>query len=329
MQRVSFSIGLGLTLCIAGIAFYLAKLPFLNIVGQLVIAIILGIVWRATAGMKPNYMPGVEFSSTRLLRIGIVLLGLRLNLLDIYQAGLPVFFYAFILLVSTIGIVYGLCRALRVDKTVSILTACGTAICGAAAILAVAPILKAKEQSITIAVAVIAVLGTTFTILYTVIFSWLPLSDFSYGILSGGTLHEVAHVVAASSVGGEQAEDMAIIVKLTRVALLVPVALALTLMMQKGNHSSVKHQLPIPWFLFGFIGMSLLNTLGIVPAVIVDHCITLSYLLLAMAMAGLGLKMDVRILKKQGGRVFVAALIGSVCLVLAGYGLLVWFPIMP
>nr|WP_306983461.1 putative sulfate exporter family transporter [Alkalicoccobacillus murimartini] len=326
-DRSNFLLGVSVTLLIAGLAYYLAKLPFLSIVGQLVIAILLGMIWRQVVHTKKKCMPGVEFSSTKLLRLGIILLGLRLNLSDIYQAGLPVFFYALILLVSTLGIVYGLCRLLKVDRTVSLLTACGTAICGAAAILAIAPILKAREQSIAISVAVIAVLGTAFTLLYTVVFTWIPLTSYSYGVLAGGTLHEVAHVVAASSVGGDQAEDTAIVVKLTRVALLVPTAFVISLIVRRGKYQQDNHKLPIPWFLFAFLGMSILNTMGMVPSGVIDICLTLSYLFLAMAMAGLGLKIDVAVLRKSGGRVFAAALIGSIILVMAGYILIHLLPL--
>lgn len=328
MRSGNFWVGLGLTFFIACIAYVVAKVPYLEIVGQLVIAIIFGIVWKGAIGVKQQFRLGIEYASSRLLRVGIVLLGLRLNLMDIYHAGLPVFFYAFVLLVTTIAVVYGLCRAFRVNQTVSLLTACGTAICGAAAILAIAPIVKAKEQSIGVAVAVIALLGTSFTIVYTVLYTWLPLSDYQFGVFAGGTLHEVAHVIAASSVGGEQAENMAIVVKLTRVALLVPVAFGVMVWLDKGKkQAQVKKAPPIPWFLFGFVAMSVLNTTGIIPQMIIDGCVVISYLFLAMAMAGLGLKMDVGILKKQGGIALLAALIGSVILVLTGYLFLSWLPI--
>ncbi|WYP26770.1 putative sulfate exporter family transporter [Alkalihalobacillus sp. FSL W8-0930] len=327
MHSRNFWIGLGLTFGIAGIAYFVAQVPYIEIVGHLVIAILIGILWRGIIGINRNYLPGVEYASTRLLRLGIILLGLRLNLLDIYEAGLPVFFYAIVLLIATLAVVYGLCRAFRVNQTLSILTACGTAICGAAAILAIAPIVKAKEQTIGVAVAVIALLGTAFTLLYTLLYTWLPFSDNLFGIFAGGTLHEVAHVVAASSVGGADAEDMGIVVKLTRVALLVPVAFGVMTWLNRGaKQTGSKSIPPIPWFLFGFVAMSVVNTLGILPSSIIDSCIFLSYLLLAMAMAGLGLKMDVTILRKQGGKVLLAGFMGTMILVLAGFALLTWLP---
>lgn len=92
MHSRNFWIGLGLTFVIAGIAYFVAQVPYIEIVGHLVIAILIGILWRGTIGINRNYLPGVEYASTRLLRLGIILLGLRLNLSDIYEAGLPVFF---------------------------------------------------------------------------------------------------------------------------------------------------------------------------------------------------------------------------------------------
>lgn len=328
MRSGSLWKGLGITFFIAGVAYFLANIPYVNIVGHLVIAILLGVFWKSTIGVKANVTPGIEYASSRLLRVGIILMGVRLDILDIYHAGFSVFFYAFVLLVSTLVIVYWLCRLLRVDRTVSILTACGTAICGAAAILAVAPILKSKEQSIGISIAIIALLGTACTIFYTLLFSWLPLSGDQFGVFAGGTLHEVAHVVAASSVGGEQAENMAIVVKLTRVALLVPVALVIMYWVNKRNKIVEKRKTPaIPWFLLGFVGMSLLNTLGVIPESMIKFCMISSYLFLAMAMAGLGLKMEVGILKKHGGNALLAGLIGSIILIVMGYSLIHLLPI--
>lgn len=220
------------------------------------------------------------------------------------------FLYAALLLGITLVTVYGLARLFKVDKTLSLLTACGTAICGAAAIVAIAPLLKAKDHQVAVSVAVIAVLGTLFTLIYTFVYPILPLSDYQYGIFAGGTLHEIAHAIAASTAGGTEAEDIAVVVKLTRVALLVPVALLIGIVMNKqaanaqaSNSFSLK-TLPIPWFILGFLMMSAVNTSGILPTEFVEQLITVSYLLLAMAMAGLGLNVELKAFKQLGMTVF-------------------------
>ncbi len=301
----------------------LAKLPFLKVVGPLALAILIGMGINHFVRVKQEYRSGIEFSSKKLLRAGIILLGLRLHLGDLHGAGAGAFFYAGMLLVAALGLVYGLARLLKVDRTVSLLAACGTAICGAAAIVALAPLMRARENQVALSVAVIAVMGTLFTIAYTFLQPLLPISSEQYGFLTGGTLHEIAHAVAASQAGGEEAEDMAIIVKLTRVALLVPVALLIGVYTAKQESIgfSIK-RLPIPWFIFGFLAMALVNTASFLPDTLVDVLVSLSYILLGMAMAGLGLNATLSIFKKSGKSLFYAVLLGSLLVALLGYGLI-------
>jgi uncharacterized integral membrane protein (TIGR00698 family) len=200
-KKLGFTKGIALTLLIAIAAKYLAELPFLHIMGQLVIAILIGVVWKAIIGVPAYTVAGTNYSSKVLLRVGIILLGMRLNLKDIFNAGPKTFAVGAICLVFAILVVYGLTRLFKVEKKLGILTACGTGICGAAAILAISSQIKAKEKDTAIAVATVAVLGTTFTFGYTILYPLLELSDQGYGIFSGATLHEIAHVIAAAAPG--------------------------------------------------------------------------------------------------------------------------------
>ena len=325
---VAFIKGIGLTLLIAIVAKYLSGFPFLTIMGQLVIAIMLGMLWRALFGLQKDLAPGVSFSSKKLLRVGIILLGMRLNLLDIYHAGTSVFVIAVINLVFALLVVYGLTRLFGVEKRLGILTACGTAICGAAAVVAIAPLIKAKEEETAVGAATVAVLGTIFTLLYTGFYSFLHLSEEGYGVFAGGTLHEIAHVIAAAAVGGDPAVELAVIVKLTRVALLVPVALVIGWIVGRQGKEKSEQKLSssiIPWFIFGFLAMSGINTLGIIPATVADYIVDIAYLLIGMAMAGLGLGIEIKTFRKLGKQAFVAGLIGSVLLSILGYVLVVFF----
>ncbi|WP_147629734.1 YeiH family protein [Oceanobacillus picturae] len=323
-----FITGIGLTLLLALLAGLLAKLPFLAIMGQLVIAIILGMIWRAALGLPEVLQKGVTFSNKKLLRLGIILLGMRLNLADIYNAGINVFIIAFLNLVFALVLVYLLARWFGVDRNLGILTACGTAICGAAAVVAIAPIIKAKETETAVAAGIVALLGTTFTLVYSLIYGLLPLSSTGYGIFAGGTLHEVAHVVAAAGAGGEEAVDMAVLVKLTRVALLVPVAFVIGYLVQRGSKKTAgnKPSLSIfPWFILGFLAMSGFNTLGIVSESVANSIVSIAYILIAMAMAGLGLNVEVKTFRKLGMKGFAAGVVGSVFLAIFGYALVMLF----
>ncbi|OBZ15041.1 hypothetical protein A8L34_08820 [Bacillus sp. FJAT-27264] len=334
MKYGGFLQGIGLTILLSIIAKLLAYLPFLSIMGQLVIAILLGILYRAVRGVPAQAQTGIAFSSKKLLRFGIILLGLKLNVLDIAHAGYKVVAIAAINIVFTIVVVYGLAKWLKVDKRLGLLTACGTAICGAAAVVAIAPQIKAKDEETAVGAATVAILGTIFTLAYTLLYPLLGLSVTGYGIFTGATLHEVAHVIAAAAPGGQGALDMAVIVKLTRVAMLVPIALVIGLwdarqarkeqsQEQQGQkqqgHTFKWRELPVPWFIFGFLLMSGVNTLGIIPGEVISALLVLSYMLLAMAMAGLGLGVDVATFRRLGKKPFYAGLIGSLLLSILGF----------
>lgn len=325
-NKLFFILGIGLSLFIAILAKYLGQFPFLNIMGQLVIAILIGIAWRAIVGVPKILIAGTNFSSKKLLRVGIILLGMRLNLVDILHAGPKVFAIAFINIVFTLFVVYGLTRLFKVEKRLGILTACGTAICGAAAVVAIAPQIKANDDETAIGAATVAILGTIFTLAYTMLYPFLGLSEHGYGIFSGATLHEIAHVIAAAAPGGKDAVDIAVIVKLTRVALLVPVAILIGIWTNRANRSQSGKKkvtswrsIPIPWFILGFLAMSALNSTGISSVTFANHVVLIAYMLIAMAMAGLGLNVDVMSFKRLGLKSFGAGFIGSILLSILGY----------
>ncbi|CAH1191445.1 hypothetical protein PAECIP111892_00646 [Paenibacillus auburnensis] len=330
-----FSEGLLLTLLLAFAAKYMAQLPFLSIMGQLVLAILLGIVFRAAVGTPKRITEGIQFSSKRLLRAGIILLGLRLNIHAIVQAGPKVLVIAVIHIVITLLAVYGLSRWMKIDRRLGILTACGTAICGAAAVAAISPQIKASDNETAVSAATVAILGTIFTLIYVAAYPLLGLSEVGYGIFAGATLHEVAHVIAASAPVGQQAADLAVVVKLTRVALLAPVALGFGVWEtrrerkqagQRGagtgsvaGETGAHTKLPVPWFIGGFLLMSGVNTLGWIPERVTAGLLVLAYLLLAMAMAGLGLGIDLNTFARLGRKPFIAGLAGSLLLSMLGF----------
>lgn len=328
-KSTGFILGIGMTLVIAIAAKLLASVPYLNIMGQLVLAIVLGMLWRATIGMPTRAAAGITFANKKLLRLGIILLGMRLNLKDIYNAGIEVVIIAVLVITFAFLIVYGLTRLLKIDRKLGVLTACGTAICGAAAIVAIAPQMKAKENETAISVATIALLGTIFTLGYTLLYPVLGLTSQHFGIFTGATLHEIAHAIAAADPGGQEAVDYSVIVKLTRVALLIPVTILIGIWASRWERSSEDRSKTswvsiIPWFIFGFLAMSAINSMGIFTAGFASNVVFIAYMLLAMAMAGLGLNVDLGAFRRLGLRTFAAGLIGSILLSIFGYIMVQW-----
>jgi len=314
--------GLGITLTLAVLAKGIAHYPIFSIMGPLVVAILLGMAVRAVRGYPGNAEIGIVYSTKQLLRYGIILLGMRLNLTDILHAGPKIFVVACVDIAVTILAVYGIARYLQVSRTLGLLTACGTAICGAAAIMAIRPQLQANEDDTAVSAVTIAILGTVFTVCFTFVYPFLGLTPIGYGVFSGATLHEVAHVLAAAAPAGSEAVDMAVIVKLTRVLLLVPVAILLGMWMNAKNGSARAgslRKIPVPWFILGFFGTSALNSLEVVPQAVANHAVQFAYLLMAMAMAGLGLQVNLKAFRNQAGKIFFAGFAGSILLTALGY----------
>lgn len=193
--------------------------------------------------------PGIQFSTKKLLRLGIILLGVQLNLYEIYEAGWQVILLAVFAVVIGFTVVYAFSKLLKVDQKLGILTACGTAICGAAAIIATAPQIKTKNNDIAIATGTIALLGTIFTLVYSIGYQYMNFTADQYGMFSGSTLHEVAHVVAAGAAGGSEAVDLAVLVKLIRVALLVPVIIFIGFVFAKKKKRNHRNVFPYRWCL--------------------------------------------------------------------------------
>jgi uncharacterized integral membrane protein (TIGR00698 family) len=311
-----YVIGVLLTFSLAILAGLIAKLPLFSIMGIMIISILLGALWNNTIPLPAsiNVALGIQFSSKKLLRAGIILLGFRLNLFQIVDSGVSVIIIDIIVIAFTMMFILTLGKILKTNKELTILVAAGTAICGAAAIVAVAPLIKSKQQQTAVAVSCIAVLGTIGALLFIFLFPYLPLTDTEYGLLVGATLHELAHVVAASVPGGELGSETAILVKLGRVLLLIPVALLISFFINKRNTKQERNlkKLPVPWFIFGFLLMSFINTLQLIPNKITDLLLLLSVYFLAMGMAGLGLSIKWSDFRKVGIKPIGVAIIGFV-----------------
>lgn len=312
--------GIGFTFAIALLGLGLSKLPVFDRVGQLACAIMIAVTYRQVAGYPESIRSGVQFSAKKLLRYAIILYGLKLNMDVILHQGLWLLVrdtgtVLFAILVTTL-----MARWLKADKSLSFLLAIGTGVCGAAAIAAVSPILKAKEEDTAIGAGIIALIGTIFAIAYTILLPFLPMSADKYGIWTGVSLHEIAHVALAAAPAGQNALAIALLAKLGRVFLLVPLSFILMAWMnRKGTRDASRAKVEFPWFLLGFILMSLVGSYIIGKYVILSQSVmgdiaTVSTFLLTMAMVGLGLNVSFQDLRTKALRPLVAMAVTSVLL---------------
>ncbi|TNF45111.1 MAG: YeiH family putative sulfate export transporter [Epsilonproteobacteria bacterium] len=298
------------------VAIFAAAATFISSLGPvqalgfspLVIGIVLGIFYANTLHnqLPVEWETGITFSAKKILRFAIVFYGFRITFQQIAEVGMDGFLVSLIMLSTTFifGSWLGY-KIFKMDKDTSMLTASGASVCGAAAVLATEPVLKAEEYKTAIAVSMVVLFGTIsmflYPVLYTTIFEnatgFLHMSAREFGIYVGGTIHEVAQVVAVPfSVPGapEEMANSAVIVKMTRVIMIAPMLIALGIYLsytakQESSDSAGKVKLVIPWFAVYFIGVAGFNSLHIVPENIVDIINEIDTFLLTMAMTALGM----------------------------------------
>lgn len=318
--------GVAFTFLIALLGYLLAQLPGFDHVGQLACAIIIAVVYRQIYGYPEAIRSGIGFSSKRLLRFAIILYGLKLNIDTVFHDGLGLLLRDVGVIVFAIGLTLLLAKWFKADKSISLLLGVGTGVCGAAAIAAVAPILKSKEEDTAIGVGIIALVGTVFAVTYTLLGTILPISAVEYGIWSGISLHEVAQVALATAPMGSEALAIGLLAKLGRVFLLIPLCFLLIYVMKRKSRGDTNPNTKIefPWFLLGFILLSVIGSyvLGNVIPVsdsFMNNISTLTTWLLTAAMVGLGLNVSFADLRKKAFKPLLAMVTTSVLLSIVAY----------
>ncbi|MBW7476571.1 putative sulfate exporter family transporter [Paenibacillus oenotherae] len=322
---VSWGGGIGFTLLTALLGYGLSGIPGLHVIGPMACAILLAVLYRHFRGYPEQFRTGIGFASKSLLRLAIILFGLKLNIIVIFQQGLGLLLRDLVVVLFAVGLTLLLAKWFKADLSLSLLLGIGTGICGAAAIAAVSPILKAKEEDTAVGAGLIALIGTVFAVGYTILRPYAGITDVQYGILSGASLHEIAHVALAAAPAGQDALATALLAKLGRVFLLVPLSLVLMVWMRRKEGSQCRSAgIQFPWFLLGFMLMSLFGTyvLGnsiVVPAGMMNGISTLTTLLLTMAMVGLGLNVSLRKIKAAKLKALAALAVTSIALAILTY----------
>ncbi|OQX50262.1 MAG: hypothetical protein B5M46_00875 [Epsilonproteobacteria bacterium 4484_20] len=294
----------------AAAATYIAGLGPVKALGlsPLVIGIVMGIFYANTLHNQTpiEWHSGITFSAKKILRFAIVLYGFRITFQEIAAVGMDGFLVSLIMLSSTLLLGSWLgTKIFGMEKDTSILTASGAAVCGAAAVLATEPVLKAEEYKTAVAVSMVVLFGTISMFLYPVLYTtlienatgFLHMTAREFGIYVGGTIHEVAQVVAVpASVPGSPKEmaDAAVIVKMTRVIMIAPMLIILGLYLaweakRAGGEGGGKMKLVIPWFAVYFIGVAGFNSLHLLPENLVNIINEIDTFLLTMAMTALGM----------------------------------------
>ena len=315
-------------------AWFIAEIPAVKALSfsSLIVGILLGMVYAnlpEQAHVPASWGAGMKICSKTLLRTGIVLYGFRLTFQDIVAVGLPAVVIDIIVVAVTIFLGIWLGKLLKMDKETTLLTATGSAICGAAAVLGAEAVVKPESHKTAVAVSTVVIFGTIAMFLYPIAYRaglMVGLDEQQVGIYTGATLHEVAHVVGAgNAMASDTIAATALIVKMVRVILLVFVLLILSWALGRSKQATQLSKITIPWFAFLFLLMIGVNSLMVayLPASFMAPFAKtmniISTFLVTMAMTALGADTSFKKFKQAGAKPFALAALLWVWLIIGGY----------
>ena len=298
------------------------------IVEGLVVAILLGMIVRTVWSPPARLEAGVSFAAKEILEVAVLLLGASVELHQLLRAG-PLLAVGIVLLV-VLGIIFSYCigRGLGLPHKLAVLVACGNSICGNSAIAAVAPVIHAEKEHVASSIAFTAILGVAVVIGLPFLITPLGLSHYQYGVLAGLTVYAVPQVLAAAFPVSTLSGQVGTLVKLVRVLMLGPVVLFFALMHRNDAaaperaRTSVQITRFVPWFIIGFLILAGLRSSGVLPPAVAAPLKSLSSWLTVVAMAALGLGVDLTAIGKVGRPVMLAVTLSLGVLVLLSIGLI-------
>jgi len=335
---------------------YLPFAPFAVVTGSgsvkrpvsaAIIAILLGLLARNTMRLPDSIKAGCKRVVRKMIPVAIVCTGAGMNLAQLAGVGLTALFITVVCLVVAVAAGYYIGRLCGLNARTSLLLGAGTGICGNSAIIAVAPLVDAEDEDVALSVGAVNLFGLVTMLVLPVVGGWLALSGEAFGIWSGTSIHAVPQVVAAGFAYGPDAGTTATLVKLVRVTLLAPMVFVLAIMHAKhvpaGNTGAQKlavhYARLVPWFVWGFVALAVLNTFGMIPTMnfelagfrgeptpasvpLASALNTVGKILLTLAMAAIGLEVNVRQLAGVGVRALSAGFISTVILAAASLALI-------
>jgi uncharacterized integral membrane protein (TIGR00698 family) len=321
MLKLKHLPGLAIAASLAAVSFvveYLIKNNTAGVISPLVIAVVLGALTSNLGWLPENCRVGLGFAARNLLRLGIVLLGLQLSFSQVRELGAPGLALVIVVVAATFVGTQWLGKKMGLSPGLSLLVATGFSICGASAIAAMRPVSDADDDDMAYAIALVTICGTLAIFLLPAIGELIGFSGAQFGSWVGASVHDVAQTVATAASGNDDAQDAAIVVKLTRVMLLAPLVAAVSFTRrQKLNRTSAtdsktqKAKLPpiVPLFVVGFIAAISINSSFNLPSEFLSNVKLLEKSLLACALVGLGAGVDARKLRRVGTRPLALGLI--------------------
>lgn len=315
MTGSSFLPGFFAALFIAAIAKFIEGLLPIHLIGASVIALFIGMLLNPFLGKQTVFQPGLKFTSKKILKFAIILLGASLSIGIILNVGKMSLAVMIFTLLTCFGGGYFVGKLLGLNWKLSNLISAGTGICGGSAIAAIAPVVDAEDKDIAYAMSATFLFDMVMILLFPIIGHAMGLSDAAYGLWAGTAVNDTSSVVAAGYAFSENAGDFATMVKLTRTLTIIPAVLIFSLIQARqcrkealrgaenaGNSSGKKVNILslLPWFIIGFVGLAILNSIGLIPAAVSAGARELSKFLMIAALASIGLGTNFKEMQKSG-----------------------------
>ncbi|MGJ0204267.1 putative sulfate exporter family transporter [Leucobacter sp. gxy201] len=321
----------GFLLCAAIAAVATAIGAAAPVVGSAIPAVVIGVLIAVVRRPAGRFAPGVAYSGKFVLQLAVVLLGAQLSLASIVEVGaesLPV-------MLSTLAVcllaAWLIGRALGVDRDIRTLIGVGTGICGASAIAATAPVIKARSSDISYAISTVFLFNIIAVIVFPAVGHALGMTPHAFGLFAGTAVNDTSSVVAAASVFSASALGFAVVVKLVRTLMIIPITVTLAVLEARrsgegtgsGEAWSARRILKlVPWFLLGFVLVACVGSTGVLSEPVVDAATRVSVFLVATALAGIGLSTDLRAIRTAGFRPLLLGGILSVLVATTALGVM-------
>lgn len=296
--------GLGAVAFLTAASYGLLSLPWLASIGinSLIMAIILGIIIGNSIQLPHVLTPGIQFAAKQILRTAIILYGFRVSLQEIATVGVNALLLDAIIVTLTLYLGYQIGkRVLKLDADLSLLISTGAAICGAAAVLAMEDVIRSEPYKATVAIGTVVLFGTLSMFIYPALqhAGFFGFNDTQFGFFAGASVHEVAQALVAGSDISPEVGKTAVVVKMLRVLMLVPVLLFFSAWKSRSGHGQPR-KLMVPWFAVGFLLVIVFNSFHLLSDEIVTKINALDMILLTMAMGAIGLETKLSKIKKVG-----------------------------
>lgn len=332
-----YIVGFLLTVVLAYVSVFISNLIPYNLIGAGVFALLIGMLLNPITSKYKVFEKGFEFTSKKILRLAIILMGVGLSFGQVLEVGKFSLFVMIFTLLTAFGGGYLVGKLFKMDWKLSSLISAGTGICGGSAVAAIAPVIDAKESDIAYAISATFIFDVIMVVLFPIMGRYFKMSDLGFGLWTGTAVNDTSSVVAAGYAFSDVAGEFSLIVKLTRTLSIVPTVLIFSYINQRlikkaEEKSYIQNEIAItstkrkvdikkifPWFILVFLAMVAIKSIGIVPDTISQSVSSLSKFLMVMSLGAIGLRNNFKKLAKSGIAPMIHGFIISALVVIVAF----------